>query len=95
MAEAGAAPQHTVMIGDTAYDMDMARSAGVRAIGVGWGYHAPEELYAGGADEVADDPEAIWKNCCDDPKRSSRARNRFLIIGCVRVAGVAMVLIGA
>lgn len=59
MAEAGAAPEHTVMIGDTAYDMDMARSAGVRAIGVGWGYHAPEELYAGGADDVADDPDHL------------------------------------
>ncbi|WEK48121.1 MAG: HAD-IA family hydrolase [Candidatus Andeanibacterium colombiense] len=55
----GAAPEHTVMIGDTAYDMAMARSAGVRAIGVGWGYHAPEELYAGGADEVADDPDHL------------------------------------
>ena len=59
MAETGAAPEHTVMIGDTAYDMDMARSAGVRAIGVGWGYHAPEELYAGGADDVADDPDHL------------------------------------
>ncbi|MBO9601707.1 MAG: HAD-IA family hydrolase [Novosphingobium sp.] len=59
MDSVGAAPDHTVMIGDTAYDMAMARSAGVRAIGVGWGYHAPEELYAGGADEVADDPDHL------------------------------------
>lgn len=59
MDEMGATREHTVMIGDTAYDMDMARSIGVRAIGVGWGYHAPEELYAGGADEVADDPDHL------------------------------------
>ncbi|OYW45579.1 MAG: haloacid dehalogenase [Sphingomonadales bacterium 12-68-11] len=53
MAEAGAAPAQTVMIGDTAFDIEMARSAGVRAIGVAWGYHAPEELIAAGAEAVA------------------------------------------
>lgn len=59
MDEMGATPEHTVMIGDTAYDMEMARRAGVRAIGVCWGYHAPEELYGGGADDIADDPDHL------------------------------------
>lgn len=59
MAETLAMPEHTVMIGDTAYDMEMARAAGVRAIGVAWGYHAPDELYAAGADDVADDPDHL------------------------------------
>ncbi len=59
MAETLAMPEHTVMIGDTAYDMEMARNAGVRAIGVAWGYHAPDELYAAGADDVADDPDHL------------------------------------
>lgn len=53
MAEAGAEPAGTVMIGDTAFDVTMARAAGCRAIGVAWGYHAPEELLAAGADAVA------------------------------------------
>lgn len=53
MAEAGAASTTTVMIGDTSYDMAMARAAGVRALGVGWGYHSPDELFAAGADSVA------------------------------------------
>ncbi|XDA98844.1 HAD-IA family hydrolase [Sulfitobacter sp. LCG007] len=39
MAEAGVGPEATVMVGDTTYDMDMAAAAGVRGIGVGWGYH--------------------------------------------------------
>jgi len=39
----------TVMIGDTSYDMEMARNAGVRGIGVAWGYHPPEELRLAGA----------------------------------------------
>jgi phosphoglycolate phosphatase len=53
MAEAGAAPAETVMIGDTAFDVTMARAAGCRAIGVGWGYHTPDELLAAGAAAVA------------------------------------------
>jgi phosphoglycolate phosphatase len=53
MAEVGAEPGETVMIGDTAFDIAMARAAGCRAIGVAWGYHAPDELLAAGAEEVA------------------------------------------
>jgi phosphoglycolate phosphatase len=57
--EAAADPREAVMIGDTAYDMQMARDAGVRAIGVEWGYHAPHELRAAGAEWVAPDPAAL------------------------------------
>jgi phosphoglycolate phosphatase len=54
MAEAGASPETTVMIGDTSYDMMMARAAGTRALGVAWGYHPPHELSAAGAHAVAE-----------------------------------------
>lgn len=53
MAEAGAQPAGTVMIGDTTYDMLMARNAGVRAVGVTWGYHASEALVDAGAEGLA------------------------------------------
>jgi phosphoglycolate phosphatase len=53
MAEVGAAAGDTVMIGDTTYDIEMAGAAGVRALGVAWGYHAPGELIAAGAEAVA------------------------------------------
>lgn len=56
MAEAGASPENTIMIGDTSYDVAMARAAGVTAIGVGWGYHDPDELWAAGAHHVVDHP---------------------------------------
>ena len=56
MADAGAAPETTVMIGDTSYDIAMARAAGVTAIGVAWGYHEPSELWEAGAHHVADHP---------------------------------------
>lgn len=55
MAEAGAAPETTVMIGDTSYDMEMARHAGMRGIGVTWGYHAAQELEQAGAHAIAVD----------------------------------------
>ncbi len=59
MAEAGAAPETTIMIGDTSYDMAMARAAGVLAIGVAWGYHERQELNEAGADYVVDHPSQI------------------------------------
>ena len=33
-----------LMIGDTTYDLEMARAAGVPAIGVAWGHHTVERL---------------------------------------------------
>lgn len=56
LAEAGAAPETSMMIGDTSFDMAMARAAGVAAIGVAWGYHDAEELRAAGADHIARRP---------------------------------------
>lgn len=59
LAEAGVDPAEAVMIGDTVYDIDMARAAGVPAIAVTWGYHAPEMLR--GADRVVTDPAALMQ----------------------------------
>jgi phosphoglycolate phosphatase len=56
LAEAGADATSAVMIGDTSFDMLMAKAAGVTAVGVAWGYHAPSELIAAGADFVATHP---------------------------------------
>lgn len=47
--EALATPAQSVMIGDTVFDMAMAVRAGVRAIGVDWGYHDTHELHDAGA----------------------------------------------
>jgi phosphoglycolate phosphatase len=59
MADAGATAETTAMIGDTSFDMLMARAAGVRAVGVVWGYHTPEELVAAGADHIAAHASAL------------------------------------
>ena len=42
MSEVGAA--RGVMIGDTTYDMEMGRTAGLKTIGVSWGYHSGASL---------------------------------------------------
>ena len=51
----GAAVHQAVMVGDTGHDMKMARQAGVRAIGVTWGFHTGAELHAAGADLIVHD----------------------------------------
>ena len=38
LAESGAAPQRTIMVGDSAVDVKTARAAGVVACGVTWGF---------------------------------------------------------
>ncbi len=60
MDETGVGPDRTVMIGDTSFDMQMARNAGCFALGVGWGYHRPGILRATGAHAIVEDvPDLI------------------------------------
>lgn len=57
--DAGVDAADAVMIGDTSFDMDMARAAGIAGFGVGWGYHAADVLTASGAAIVAADFAAL------------------------------------
>ena len=59
LTDAGADPACSMMIGDTSYDMVMAKQAGVMAVGVAWGYHPPEDLLAAGADIIVHAPRDI------------------------------------
>lgn len=59
MAETGAHANETLMIGDTTFDMGMARNAGVRAVGVSWGYHPVSALREAGADVIVDDAAGL------------------------------------
>src|SRR5690606_18271216 len=54
MVEAGVEPGDTVMVGDTTYDVEMARAANVPSIGVAWGYHSVAELTNAGANRIVD-----------------------------------------
>lgn len=59
MAALGVDAANTVMIGDSIYDMEMARHAGVIPLGVAWGYHDARSLTAAGARAIAPDFAAL------------------------------------
>ncbi|WP_306153553.1 HAD-IA family hydrolase [Roseovarius sp. MMSF_3281] len=66
LSETGVAPRDAVMIGDTSFDMQMARAAGVAGIGVGWGYHDIEALAEArqvidGFDELPRALKTLWE----------------------------------
>jgi phosphoglycolate phosphatase len=56
IADAGAAPDTTIVVGDTSFDMAMAAAARAAPIGAGWGYHEAQELLDAGAIGVAEQP---------------------------------------
>jgi phosphoglycolate phosphatase len=46
MREFGVDPQHTLMIGDTTHDLQLAANAGTASVGVSYGAHDPEAFAA-------------------------------------------------
>ena len=61
MEACGAAPETSVLVGDTRFDVEGAHRCGVPCIGVRWGYAAPGELEKAGADAIAEDMPALLK----------------------------------
>ena len=64
LQQTGSAPDHTVMIGDTPYDVEAARRAGVRAIALRCGGHW-SDVDLEGAIHIVDDPAgllAYWQH---------------------------------
>jgi len=59
LAETGADAASTVVVGDTTFDMMMARNAGALAVGVTWGYHRADELRASGAHAIVSSFEDV------------------------------------
>ena len=55
----GAEKDECVLIGDTKYDVAGAHAAGIACIGVRYGFAAPGELEAAGADAIAEDLEEL------------------------------------
>jgi phosphoglycolate phosphatase len=55
MKALGVGPDRTIVVGDTAHDMRMAKAAGAYAQGVSWGFHTADEVMDGGADHIAHD----------------------------------------
>jgi phosphoglycolate phosphatase len=68
LAETGCEPHEAVVIGDTSYDIEMARASGAGAVGVAWGNHSVDDLKRAGAHAIVKDfselrntIELIWQ----------------------------------
>ena len=61
MEQLGASPEETVLIGDTKYDVAGAHEVGIPCVCVSYGYAAPGELEAAGADAIVPDCAALEK----------------------------------
>lgn len=68
LADTGLPPEAAIMIGDTSFDMEMARAAGAGAAGVAWGNHDTATLRRSGAhtisgdfNELEDHLESLWQ----------------------------------
>ncbi|MCA6112880.1 HAD family hydrolase [Bradyrhizobium cenepequi] len=62
LAATGVTPDNAIFVGDTTFDMEMAKAARLRSIGVGWGYHQADSLTAAGAHRVARAVDEL-RNC--------------------------------
>lgn len=55
----GAAKERVLYVGDSGVDMQTAAVAGVRSVGVTWGFRDREELVESGAAHIVDGPAEI------------------------------------
>lgn len=58
----------TVMVGDSAVDMETARRAAVDSIGVSWGFRPVRELTSAFADHIAADTAEVLELISGDPR---------------------------
>jgi phosphoglycolate phosphatase len=73
LSEADVKAEDAIMIGDTAFDIEMARAACVRGVAVSWGYHRPDRLHGAGASRVVNDMSEL-RDCLFE-SISSASRN--------------------
>ncbi len=55
----GLAPRQTVMVGDSATDIETARNAGAVAVAATWGFRDRPELVAAKPDHLIDEPSDL------------------------------------
>lgn len=55
----GFAARETLLVGDSAVDVETARRGGVRSVGVTWGFRPREELVAASPDRLVDTPAGV------------------------------------
>lgn len=53
-------PEDVLYIGDSDVDMQTARNAGYKAVGVSWGFRPEQELIDSGAEVIIHQPTELW-----------------------------------
>ena len=66
MEGCGAAPENTVLIGDTKYDVAGAKRCGIPCVGVRWGYAAEGEMEEAGVAAMVDTPAELLRLLCGE-----------------------------
>lgn len=56
LSNLGVRADQAVYVGDTSIDMETGRNAGMRPVGVTWGFRTARELVDAGADRIIDEP---------------------------------------
>ncbi|GAA5124732.1 HAD-IA family hydrolase [Luteolibacter yonseiensis] len=59
----GLAPADCIVIGDSTMDIETAKNAGMKSIGVTWGFQDRAKLIAAGADVLADNMDDLLRFC--------------------------------
>lgn len=62
MKAVGTEPHQSLIIGDAIFDMQMGNAAGIKTLGVSWGFGQADELDAAGADEIHHDFEGLTES---------------------------------
>ena len=78
----GRSAASAVMIGDTSFDMLMAKAAGVSAFGVDWGFHTQDEIKGGGADALFSSMAALSSGLTEFAQRggaNGKTKNQTLL----------------
>jgi phosphoglycolate phosphatase len=52
-------PQETIFVGDSVTDVQTAKAAGIKMIGVSWGFRGTEELIKAGAERIINEPKQL------------------------------------
>ena len=59
VSDLGTSVDQAVFVGDTPVDMETGKNAGMRAVGVTWGFRSANELLEAGADQVIHHPRDL------------------------------------
>ena len=63
LSQTGFTAEQSIMIGDRHHDIDAARTVGMKAVGVTWGYGSLDELSM--ADAICDTPDELMSTIAD------------------------------